>query len=206
MPCSALGHQPVRSSLRRAARVPHSSRTVRRTQVCAGGPSDVQATQLCLQNSRLSVAGHLLSDRRRFRWLSHLSSTPSPSPLSFRSPMKRRFAVALVLSMATAIPATGQTRDVGQIPLEELMELGVQRVFGAVRPPAARHRGPFVGRPSSRRTRSRATATGRWPTSCEACAASTSPTIATTATSARAASTGRATTARACCCSSTVIA
>ncbi len=45
--------------------------------------------------------------------------------------MKRRFAVALVLSMATAIPATGQTRDIGQIPIEELMELGVQRVFGA---------------------------------------------------------------------------
>jgi len=45
--------------------------------------------------------------------------------------MKRRFAVALVLSMATAIPATGQTRDVGQIPIEELMEMGVQRVFGA---------------------------------------------------------------------------
>jgi iron complex outermembrane receptor protein len=33
--------------------------------------------------------------------------------------------------MASAIPATGQTRDVGQIPIEELMELGVQRVFGA---------------------------------------------------------------------------
>ena len=47
--------------------------------------------------------------------------------------MKRRFVVtaALVLSMATTITAAAQTRDVGQIPIEELMELGVQRVFGA---------------------------------------------------------------------------
>lgn len=45
--------------------------------------------------------------------------------------MKRRFAVALVFSLTSVIPAAAQSTDVGQISLEELMELRVQRVFGA---------------------------------------------------------------------------
>jgi outer membrane receptor for ferrienterochelin and colicins len=44
----------------------------------------------------------------------------------------RRAWVVLVCVMAGAMPARAQTpQDLGQIPLEELMQLGVQRVFGA---------------------------------------------------------------------------
>jgi iron complex outermembrane receptor protein len=46
--------------------------------------------------------------------------------------MRRRAAAVLLLWFASALPATGQTPpELGQLPLEELMALGVQRVFGA---------------------------------------------------------------------------
>jgi outer membrane receptor for ferrienterochelin and colicins len=46
--------------------------------------------------------------------------------------MRRRFAPVLFIGLALASPAAGQSpRDLGQVPLEELMGLGVQRVFGA---------------------------------------------------------------------------
>ena len=46
--------------------------------------------------------------------------------------MRRRSAAAFLLWLASASPAAAQTpRDLGQIPFEELVGLGVQRVFGA---------------------------------------------------------------------------
>ena len=46
--------------------------------------------------------------------------------------MRRPAAAVLLMLFASAIPSAAQTpRDLGQIPFEELMGLGVQRVFGA---------------------------------------------------------------------------
>ena len=46
--------------------------------------------------------------------------------------MSRRSAAAFLLWLASAAPAAAQApRDLGQVPLEELLGLDVQRVFGA---------------------------------------------------------------------------
>jgi outer membrane receptor for ferrienterochelin and colicins len=45
--------------------------------------------------------------------------------------MRRRSTVAVLLYFACAVPASAQRLDLGQVPIEELMGLGVASVFGA---------------------------------------------------------------------------